>query len=224
MRKKKLNPVLFASITTSDIDMVTVKTLKAIQTADIVIIDCLLKSKIQKITKKNAEIIHILKKKMSDEEEHRSHVIRIIDSIEANYNAGKKVIRLVDAQTFLSKHIHTEFRLLKSRKIKTRILPEPGIDYHSPNQTKNLSFFSIHCDMRNVESLWHKLTDCYNSGQSVLLYSSINIHDQFSYYMSNNEQFKNAQIDVFNISNKNNSCISAENYRGNNASIYFIGH
>jgi hypothetical protein len=222
MKTNKPKPVFFASVTTTDIDMITVKTLKAIQAADVLIIDCLLKSKIEKLKKKNAEIIRIPKKKWSDEEEHRSHVIKVINTIGTNYALGKKVIRLVDAQTFLSKHIHTEFRLLKSRNIETKILPEPGVDYHTPNQLKNVSFFSINCQMRNTDSLWHKLSDCYNSGQCILLYSTVDIRDQLYYRINNDKNFQNAQIDIFNINDKKSSYVRLPSF--NEASVYYIAH
>lgn len=224
MENKKLNPVLFASINTSDLDMITMKTMKSIKAADIIVMDCFHKSKIQRFTKKSAKIIHLSKKRLSDEEEHRSHILTIIDIIEKNYMKGKKVVRIVDMDSFLSKHIHTEFRLLKFRNIDSAILPEPGVDYFSTDKTKKVSFFSINCDIRNADSLWYKITDNFQSGQSILLYSSIDIYEQFNFFINNNKSFCDAKIDIFDINNlkpeyNRNSKISEIS-----SAVYFIGH
>lgn len=224
MKNRRLNTVLFASINTADIDMITVKTLKALQAADVVIIDCFPKRKLNRYLQKDTELIQLPKAKMMDEEEHRSHVITIIESIESYYTMGKKIVRLVDSQTFLSKHIHTELRLLKSRKIKTKILPEFSADYHSLTQLKNVSFFSINCHMRNAESLWQTITDSFTAGRSIVLYSTVDIHDQFQFCIGNNEKFQNAHIDVLNILNNKNTETRGDNFGKSRAALYYIAH
>jgi hypothetical protein len=221
MITKSLKPVLFAGLNTSDIELLTVKAYKAIQAAEIVVIDCLLKFYLSDIKRINANVIHLHKHKMADEEEHRSHTIKLIGFIENEYKKGKQVIRMVDMVTFLSDQIKTEQRLLKSRAIETQLLPELwGNDFTSVNK-KKVSFFSINCRLRNVSGLWDKMAESYRSGNAVLLYSDINIGDQLNYFLETEQLFHEARVETLHVGNKTMFGTDGQ-ICDDSASVYFI--
>jgi uroporphyrin-III C-methyltransferase len=114
------NKVIMAGIGPGDPDLLTVKALKAIQNADVLVYDSEQADQVLELVSPNTKILKINKDRSIP---YSEVIVQIVDLIETHYKQGEKVVRLKVGDAFLYGRGATEADEMVVRGIHFDVIP-----------------------------------------------------------------------------------------------------
>lgn len=119
-----MKKVYFVGAGPGDPELITVKGLKILEKADVIIYDRLISKKLLKYAKKNAERIYVGKTPYkSAEDRHAETQKKIINLLVENAQKEKLVVRLKGGDPFVFGRISEEILALKKKSISSEVIP-----------------------------------------------------------------------------------------------------
>lgn len=119
-----MKKVYFVGAGPGEPELITVKGLKILKKADVIIYDRLISKKLLKYAKKNAECKYVGKTPYkSAEDKHTETQKKIICLLVENAQKGKLVVRLKGGDPFVFGRISEEIKALKGKNISYEVIP-----------------------------------------------------------------------------------------------------
>jgi uroporphyrin-III C-methyltransferase len=179
MTNKERFPILITGTGPGNPELLTVKAYQAISSADVLLYDCMPAHYVLDIKREDAEIIYICKSHEFSENELRGHMINVIDTLEKNYNEGKKIVRLKSGDAFMYGGGGLEASLLKSRGIPFEIIPGLtagaaaanlyGVKISEKDETDTVIYY-IGCNITDNFYQLRQIARLLNIGATLVLY------------------------------------------------------
>ncbi len=171
------HPILVVGSGTGDTELLTVKAMKVIGAADVLLYDCREAEPATKCASPSAEIIFV-SRRITDEDA-RSGSASMLELIQEYYHAGKRVVRLKPGDPMLFGGEINEFIALQHRNIPFEVIPgiTAGVSaasaYALPISAKyqsNSVTYLIADDIRDNFSLVRDTAHLLRHGSTVVLY------------------------------------------------------